>query len=101
IRDEFKRSNNEGTKLDDGSLMGKGRLPIFTLERVLGLDIPSEHADTVGGLVSWKLGELPNEGQRSEVDNCSIVGNNMSGPRILLVRVYPKMLDEPDWTASG
>jgi len=101
IRDEFKRSNNEWTKLDDGSLMGKGSLPIFTLERVLGLDIPSEHADTVGGLVLWKLGELPNEGQRIEFDNFSIVVKKMSGPRILLVRVYPKMLDEPDWTASG
>jgi CBS domain containing-hemolysin-like protein len=101
IRDEFKRSSNEWTKLDDGSLMGKGSLPIFTLERVLGLDIPSEHADTVGGLVLWKLGELPNEGQRIEFDNFSIVVKKMSGPRILLVRVYPKMLDESDWTASG
>jgi len=51
--------------------------------------------------VLWKLGELPNEGQRIEFDNFSIVVKKMSGPRILLVRVYPKMLDEADWTASG
>jgi CBS domain containing-hemolysin-like protein len=101
IRDEFKRSSNEWTKLDDGSLMGKGSLPIFTLERVLGLDIPSENADTVGGLVLWKLGELPKEGQRIEFDSFAIVVKKMSGPRILLLRVYPKQLDELDWTAGG
>jgi CBS domain containing-hemolysin-like protein len=101
IRDEFKRSSNEWTKLDDGSLMGKGSLPIFTLERVLGLDIPSDNADTVGGLVLWKIGELPKEGQRIEFDNFAIVVKKMSGPRILLLRVYPKQLDELDWTAGG
>lgn len=101
IRDEFKRSSNEWTKLDDGSLMGKGNLPIFTLERALGLDIPSEQADTVGGLVLWKLGELPQEGQRIEFDHFAIVVKKMSGPRILLLRVYPKHADALDWTAGG
>jgi CBS domain containing-hemolysin-like protein len=101
IRDEFKRSSNEWTKLDDGSLMGKGSLPIFTLERVLGLDIPSENADSVGGLVLWRLGELPTEGQRIEFDNFAVVVKKMSGPRMLLLRVYPKRLDEIDWAAGG
>lgn len=101
IRDEFKRSSNEWTKLDDGSLMGKGSLPIFTLERALGLDIHSEQADTVGGLVLWKLGELPKEGQRIEFDQFDIVVKKMNGPRIVLVRVYPRNADALDWTAGG
>ena len=102
IRDEFKRSSNEWTKLDDGSLMGKGSLPIFTLERALGLDIQSEHADTVAGLVLWRLGELPKEGQRIAFGNFDIVVKKMSGPRILLVRVYPRHGDEmDDWKAGG
>lgn len=101
IRDEFKRSSNEWTKLDDGSLMGKGSLPIFTLERALGLDIASEQADTVGGLVLWKLGELPKEGQRVGFGSFDIVVKKMSGPRILLVRVYPRHADEADWTEGG
>lgn len=89
IRDEFRRTSNEWIKLDDGSLMGKGSLPIFTLERILGLDIESEHAETVAGLVLWKLGELPKEGERIAFDNFDIVVKKMQGPRILLVRVYP------------
>lgn len=89
IRDEFRRASNDWIKLDDGSVMGKGSLPIFTLERTLGLDIESENAETVGGLVLWKLGELPKEGQRIEFDRFDIVVKKMSGPRIVLVRVYP------------
>jgi CBS domain containing-hemolysin-like protein len=90
IRDEFRQSQSEWTKLDDGSLLGKGTLPINTLERTLGIDIVSEEADTVAGLILWKLTELPKEGQRIQFDQFDVVVKKMSGPKILLVRVYPK-----------
>lgn len=98
IRDEFRQSQNEWTKLDDGSLLGKGTLPINTLERTLGVDIESEEADTVAGLVLWKLAELPKEGQRINFDQFDIVIKKMSGPKILLMRVYPKI--EPQHLSS-
>lgn len=90
IRDEFRQSQNEWTRLDDGSLLGKGNLPITTLERTLGIDIESVEADTIGGLVMWQLGNLPTEGQRIEFEQFDVVVKKMTGPRILLVRVYPK-----------
>jgi CBS domain containing-hemolysin-like protein len=88
IRDEFRQSHNEWVKLDDGSLIGKGSLQIFTLERALGLDIESE-ADTVAGLVLAKLGDMPHEGEKIDFDDFSVVVKKMRGPRVLLVRVYP------------
>ena len=91
IRDEFRQSQSEWTKLDDGSLLGKGSLSINTLERTLGIDIESDDADTVAGLVLWKLAELPKEGQRIEFEQFSVVVKKMVGPRVLLVRVYPKI----------
>ena len=39
IRDEFRQGDNDWVTLDDGTLIGKGSLPIFTLERALGIDI--------------------------------------------------------------
>ncbi len=90
IRDEFRQSQSEWTKLDDGSLLGKGSLPINTLERTLGIDIESKDADTIAGLVLWSLGDLPKEGQRVEFTAFDVVVKKMIGPRILLVRVYPK-----------
>jgi len=98
INDEFKQSQSEWTRLDDGSLLGKGTLPINTLERTLGIDIESDDADTVAGLILWKLTDLPTEGQRIEFNQFSVVVKKMSGPKILLVRVYPKK--ETHFTAS-
>lgn len=89
ISDEFKRSQSEWIKLEDGSLLGKGTLPLNTLERTLGIDIFSKEADTLAGLVLWKLTELPVEGQRIPLDQFDVVIKKMSGPKILLVRVFP------------
>lgn len=96
IRDEFRQSQNEWTRLDDGSLMGKGSLPIFTLERALGIDIEEAGVDSVGGLILQKLGDLPHEGQRIGFGAFDVVVKRMVGPRIVLVRVYPNELGEDD-----
>jgi CBS domain containing-hemolysin-like protein len=95
IRDEFRQGSNDWTRLDDGTLIGKGSLPIFTLERILGIDIENEElelegADSVGGLIMARLRDIPTEGQKIEFDQFDTVVKKMTGPRILLVRVYPK-----------
>lgn len=90
IRDEFRQNQNDWIRLDDDTFMGKGSLPIFTLERVLGIEIENENVDSVGGLVMWKLGDVPHEGQKVEFDQFDVVVKKMNGPRIMLVRVYPR-----------
>ncbi len=90
IRDEFRQAQNEWSKLDDGSLIGKGSLPIFTLERALGIDIEESGVDSVGGLIMQTLGDLPEEGQRIEFPQFDVVVKKMNGPRIVLVRVMPR-----------
>lgn len=91
IRDEFRRTRNEWTKLDDGSLIGKGSLPIVTVERALGIDIEEDEFDSVGGLILQTLGDLPSEGQRVEFQHFDVVVRKMSGPRIVLVHIFPKV----------
>lgn len=90
IRDEFRQTQNAWSKLDDGSLIGKGSLPIFTLERTLGIDIEESGVDSIGGLIMHKLGDLPTEGQRIQFPSFDAVVKKMNGPRIVLVRVFPK-----------
>ncbi|MFA5984509.1 MAG: hemolysin family protein [Methylococcaceae bacterium] len=95
IRDEFRSNANDWTRLDDGTLIGKGSLPIFSLERILGLDVENEEldledVDSVGGLIMAKLRDIPEEGQKIQFEGFDIVVKKMSGPRIVLVRVYPK-----------
>lgn len=98
IRDEFREVGNDWTKLDDGSLLGKGSLPIFTLERALGIDVDAREiesiggteVESVGGLILKNLGDFPREGERVKFDQFDIVVKKMKGPKILLVRVYPE-----------
>jgi CBS domain containing-hemolysin-like protein len=95
IRDEFRPNDNDWSRLEDGTLVGKGSLPIFTLERMLGIDVENEQmdledADSVGGLIMEKLGDIPQEGQKIAFDQFDAVVKKMSGPRIVLVRIYPK-----------
>lgn len=98
IHDEFRQGDADWSRMDDGTLMGKGSLPVVSLERALGIDIDEGRAESVGGLVINALGDLPNEGQRVEFDGFDIVVKKMNGPRIVLVRVYPReeALEEAD-----
>ncbi|QLG87487.1 HlyC/CorC family transporter [Chitinibacter bivalviorum] len=89
IRDEFRQSRNDWMRQDDGSLLGKGSLPLFSLGRALGMDIDHPEAETVGGLVQWKLGNLPAEGERIEFEGFDVVVKKMNGPRIVMVKIIP------------
>ncbi|QSN63422.1 hemolysin family protein [Caballeronia sp. M1242] len=90
IHDEFRQGDADWSRMDDGTLMGKGSLPVVSLERALGIDIDEGRAESVGGLVINALGDLPSEGQRVGFDRFDIVVKKMNGPRIVLVRVYPR-----------
>ncbi|KMZ12689.1 Magnesium and cobalt efflux protein CorC [Candidatus Burkholderia humilis] len=98
IHDEFRQGDADWSRMDDGTLMGKGSLPVVSLERALGIDIDEGRAESVGGLVINALGDLPTEGQRVEFEQFDIVVKKMKGPRIVLVRVYPReeALEEAD-----
>ena len=90
IRDEFRQNENDWTLLDDGTLIGKGSLPLYTLGMALGFDLDSDEVESIGGLIMQKLGDLPVEGQKVEFERFDAVVKKMNGPRIILVRIYPK-----------
>jgi CBS domain containing-hemolysin-like protein len=95
IRDEFRLNENDWLRQPDGTLVGKASLPIFSLERILGIDIDNEglgldEVESVGGLLMEKLGDIPKQGQRIEFPAFDIVVKKMNGPRIVLVKVIPK-----------
>ena len=95
IRDEFRMNENDWMSQADGTWIGKASLPIFSLERLLGIDIDNEEmglddVESVGGLLMAKLGDIPKQGQRIGFPQFDIVVKKMNGPRILLVKVYPR-----------
>ena len=96
IRDEFRMNENDWLKQADGTWIGKASLPIFSLERLLGIDIDNEQmgledVESVGGLLMEKLGDIPKQGQRIGFPHFDVVVKKMNGPRILLVKVIPQL----------
>ncbi|MBI3713725.1 MAG: hypothetical protein HY253_12300, partial [Burkholderiales bacterium] len=65
----------------------------------LGIDLDSEEVESIGGLIMHTLGELPEEGQKISFPQFDAVVKKMNGPRIVLVRIYPKLaqLEEDDF----
>lgn len=101
IRDEFRMNENDWLKQADGTYIGKASLPIFSLERLLGIDIDNEQmgledVESVGGLLMEKLGDIPKQGQRIEFPQFDVVVKKMNGPRILLVKVIPQLTRSGD-----
>jgi CBS domain containing-hemolysin-like protein len=93
IRDEFRQNNNDWTRLDDGTLIGKGSLPIFSLERILGVDVENEELEledevSIGGLIMAKLRDIPVEGQKVEFNQFDVVVRKMNESRIVFVQIY-------------
>src|SRR3546814_15274209 len=60
---------------------GPGWLPIYTLERMLGRDIESGRADTIGGLVMQTLDRVPQTGDMVAIDRLRIEVLEVAGPR--------------------
>jgi len=99
IRDEFRQNNNDWTRLDNGTLIGKGSLPIFSLERIIGIDVENEELEledevSIGGLIMAKLRDIPVEGQKIEFNQFDVVVRKMNGPRIVFVQIYPNEITE-------
>ena len=94
ISDEFRQSQSDWIQQEDGTLLGKASLSVFSLERALGIDIDDHDADSIGGLIHWKLERLPEEGERVDFDRFSIVVRKMRGPRIQLVKVIPTTTEQ-------
>ena len=96
IRDEFRMNENDWLPQSDGTYIGKASLPIYSLERLLGIDIDNEEmglddVESVGGLLMAKLGDIPKQGQRIEFPKFDVVVKKTNGPRILLVKVIPQL----------
>jgi CBS domain containing-hemolysin-like protein len=94
IHDEFRHNSNDWIRLYDGTLLCKGSLPIFSLERILGIDIENEELEledevSIGGLIMSKLCDIPVENQTVQFNQFEILVKKMDGPRIDLVQIYP------------
>jgi len=90
IEDEFRKELAGWQRRPDGTLTGRGSLSIVSLEHALGREIEFDEANSVGGMVQWALGRLPQAGDRVEFDGFRAEVMSMRGPRVHTIRVHPR-----------
>jgi CBS domain containing-hemolysin-like protein len=66
-----------------------GHTPLYTLERLLNLDLEVE-SNTIGGLILAKLERMPERQELINFPDFDVQVIKIKGPRIELVKVIPK-----------
>ena len=92
IVDEYDREEPLVEPIDDRTIRVDAKMPIDEVNELLGVDLPHEEWDTVGGLVFGLTGRVPNAGEIVQYDSLSFRTERVTGRRIQKV-VIMKQLD--------
>jgi CBS domain containing-hemolysin-like protein len=87
IPQEFKVEEKLLEEIGPGHWRVKGTMSLADFNEALGLELPAEEFDTIGGLVLNLFGALPHEGRIVAYDHLSFQVTRMKGTRILELRV--------------
>jgi CBS domain containing-hemolysin-like protein len=89
IVDEYDTELPDVQQLEGGVLLVDGGVAIDELGELLGVELPEEDWDTVGGFVFGTLGHVPHEGECVEYGGYRFTADKVEGRRISSVRVAP------------
>jgi putative hemolysin len=96
IVDEYDVELPDVERLADGELRVDGGYAIDEMGELLGISLPEEDWDTVGGFVFGTLGHVPLEGESLEFAGYRFTAERVEGRRVSAVRVAPV----PGWQPS-
>lgn len=87
ITDEHDREAPDLVRLDEARYRVNAALPIGELNEALGVDLPHESWNTIGGLVFGLAGRIPEGGTEVELAGLKFTVERVQGRRILTVLV--------------
>ena len=90
VEDEFDTARRRPERLPDGLWRLRGEMPLVEVQERFGVDLPSEEAHTLGGLVMELLGRVALTGDVVEVQGCRLEVDGMTGHRIDMVLITPR-----------
>jgi magnesium and cobalt exporter, CNNM family len=86
IVDEFDEEEPMVVEVN-GGFMVDARMGVDDLAALVGVDLPSDEWDTVGGLVLELAGRVPEEGESFDHDGLTFTTTSVQGRRVAKVRV--------------
>ena len=93
IRDEYDESEElPYTAINENEYLFQGRVDIGIFNEVMGTNIATENADTIGGYIYGHIGDVPTGGEEIEADGVNLIVDQITGRRIVKVRA--KRIDQ-------
>ncbi len=87
IRDEYDQSEElPYTQVGPNEFVFLGRVDLDIFNDVMHANIETGNADTIGGFIYGEIGDVPNGGERIELDDLVLVVEEVIGRRISKVR---------------
>jgi CBS domain containing-hemolysin-like protein len=96
IVDEYDAEEHDIERFDDGTLLVDGGLNIGDVADELGIDIPNEDFDSVGGFVFSALERVAKPGDAIDFEGYEFVVESVEGRRVRRVRITPVPQDSGD-----
>ncbi len=100
IVDEYDAEEHDIERFGDGTLLVDGGLNIGDVADELGIDIPNEDFDSVGGFVFSALERVPEPGDAIDFEGFAFVVESVEGRRVRRVRITPAPQDGGDDSAA-
>lgn len=88
IRDEFVKPHRDWFITKEGHYVMYGYTPLYTLERLLKIEILGE-SNTIGGLLLSELRRMPEQNEMIHFKHFDVQVLKIKGPRIELVKIFP------------
>jgi len=86
IQDEYDAEEPTVEEVNSYEYLFDARVSIDEVNKLLGVELPSEGGDTLGGFIYSQLGKVPALGDRIEFENVTIEVLSVNGRRIKQVR---------------
>jgi putative hemolysin len=90
IQDEYDVEEPEWRQVDDATCIVDGRMSLVDFNDRMGVELPIDESDTLGGFVFGLLGHQPEQGETATWDGMELQVDETDGKRIQRVRVCRK-----------
>jgi len=87
IRDEYDESEEMPfTRVSDDEVVFLGRVDLELFNEIMGSNIATENADTIGGFIYGEIGDVPTGGEIIKADGVTLIVDEVVGRQIVKVR---------------
>lgn len=96
IQDEYDSEEPFAQWVCETEAIFNARIDLDDVNKLMCADLPTNEADTLGGLIYNELGKVPVVGDSVQIDDLCIEVTSVAGRRIKTVRVVRQPSDVPD-----